>query len=166
MTQEWHRTIAIVALLVAVSTTSSKSQARSAIERPNALAFGLGLDSGLVGLKYQRMLGEDGNFAAGMGIGPTLLLTPSLQWNALTLGNWHFHLTAVAAFSPRGGIIFSKNSLVSAIAPGIQRWAFRGNGVSLWLNAALAVARQFTGDAEGGRDPYFISPRLQLGIAY
>jgi hypothetical protein len=56
--------------------------------------------------------------------------------------------------------------VVGFATAGVQRWAYRSEGLGLFVHAAAGIARQFRGGAEGGRIELEPTLELQLGLSF
>jgi hypothetical protein len=151
------------AVVPPMATTKATSSERP--ESRNSLAAGHGLDAGIVGIKYQRML-RDGTFAIGIGTGLSLSIVPTLQYNFVHVGNWNAHIQIGAMYTPVSrSVLFSQNSVLAFASVGVQRWAFRSEDFGLFVDASLAGGRLVHGSSEGDRDVGF-TPQFHAGVAF
>jgi hypothetical protein len=133
----------------------------------NALAVGVGQEVGLVGIKYERVLNDGGDFVAGLGAGLTFGIIPKFQWNFVEFGNWNLDLGVGAMYVPVDSVAFSPNSLTGFVGLGFQRWAYRTNGAGVYLSGGGEFGYQFHGTREGDpSDQPLLSVKAALGLSF
>lgn len=127
-----------------------------------AVAAGLGLDAGLIGLKYVRRLdpalpleGSAGVGAVGVALG--------LVWRLAERGDWSAYGSAGALYSPWDNPLIGEGSATAVAGLGMQRWPTGAAG--LYLNAGIEPYLPMSGTFEGGDQPG-IAARLQVGWAF
>lgn len=137
-------------------------QQRSDASAEAAVAAGLGLDAGLIGLKYVRRLapvlpleGSAGVGAVGVALG--------LVWRLAEKGDWSAYGSAGGLYSPWENPLTGEGSAMAVAGLGVQRWPTGAAG--LYFNAGIEPYLPISGTFEGG-DQAGIAARLQVGWAF
>jgi hypothetical protein len=130
-----------------------------------AIAGGVGVSVGILGARVARRLG-DLPFAVMVGLGLEGI-SPQLQIDLLSRGNFNLHVGGGVLYAPWEGLVLSSGSLLTVGTIGVQRWPYRWQHGGLFLNGDVEIVRQVRGISEGGHEHQWI-PTVggQVGVAF
>lgn len=128
----------------------------------SAVTAGLGLDGGLIGLKYVRRLGPAPPLEASLGLG-FVGVAPGLVWRVAERGSWSGYASAAVLYSPWESLLTGKGSTMAVGGLGVQRWPTQSTGV--YLNAGVEPYAPLGGTFEDG-EAAGVAVRVQVGWAF
>ncbi len=127
----------------------------------HAIAGGVGLDAGLLGVKYARRFAS-APLDASLGLG-LAGVSPAVHWRAVGRGAWSVYTGGGALYAPIETPLTSAGTVLGFLALGVRYWPVEKRG--LYLTMAAEPMTVLTGGTEGGERAGVVL-RAQVGVAF